>query len=419
MSFGPGLHVIYGESGTGKTAFINRILQEPIENVNFEISFVSGPEKFQKVFQNPDTQIVSSSVGGELAFSLECISGDTEEINHEINLLKNELIFRCEDRRHPVTLSGGEKESLNISTAFSVSPDCVLIDDGLSFLNENSKEKIVNNIQEKIELTGCIVLWLTSDLKDLEYGQTSWELSLSSLEQWKGTISPFPDFDHSRDDSNIRLNCSRLSFSYPGEDAVLNALDCEISQFRSLGISGANGSGKTTLAKCLLGIEKPTVGDIHLRKNDRKISMAYLEQFPEKMIGADPIGDFIDQLVQAEKLDPLKINHGINNLKSCQIDWNQIKDKSAFELPWSTLRLILVIWLLNCEYELIILDEPTFGLGRKQVINLAHYLELYLKTKHLIIISHDHEFIHSFCDQILDLDQYPLFTELSDTLSNG
>jgi ATPase subunit of ABC transporter with duplicated ATPase domains len=67
----------------------------------------------------------------------------------------------------------------------------------------------------------------------------------------------------------------------------------------------------------------------------------------------------------------------------------------------------------------VILDEPTFGLGRKQVINLAHYLQLYLKNKHLIIISHDKEFIYSFCDQILDLDQHQLITEPSKMMSNG
>ncbi len=419
MSFGPGLHVIYGESGTGKTALINQILQESNQNVNFEVSNVSTPEKIQKVFQNPDTQIVSSTVSGELAFSLECISRDTQEINERINILKNELIFQCDGQRHPATLSGGEKESLNISTAFSVSPECILIDDGLSFLNEHSKEKMLDFMQEKIESTGCIVLWFTSDLKDLAYGQTSWELSLSSLHQWKGEIQPFPDFKHPHDDSTIKLSCNELSFSYPGEGAILNGLDCEFTRFKALGISGSNGSGKTTLAKCLLGIENPTDGDIHLTKNGALISMAYLEQFPEKMVGADPIEYFIERLVQAGKLDQLKINHGINNLKSCQIDWNQIKDNSAFELPWSTLRIVLVIWLLNCEYDLVILDEPTFGLGRKQVINLARYLELYLKTKHLIIISHDIEFIQSFCDQTLDLDQTSLLTELSEKIPNG
>lgn len=418
-SFGPGLHVIYGESGTGKSAFINQILLEKAGSVNFEISTVSGPNDIQKVFQNPDTQIVSSSVAGELAFSLECRSRNTHEISNRITEIKKELIFECEDQRHPATLSGGEKESLNISTAFSVTPKCVLIDDGLSFLNEHSKEKMLSYIHKKIKLTGCIVLWLTSDINDLEYGQTAWELSLSSLRRWDGEIKPFPKFKHHSDESNLILNCNQISFSYTKNNFVFDSLSCDIKNFSALGISGSNGSGKTTFAKLLLDIEKPGSGEMHISKNGHSLSMAYLEQFPEKMISADPINLFIDQLIQAEKLDPLKINHAINNLKSCQVEWDQIKNKTALELPWSTLRLILTIWLLNCEYDLVILDEPTFGLGRKQVINLAHYLQLYLKNKHLIIISHDKEFIYSFCDQILDLDQHQLITEPSKTMSNG
>ncbi len=417
-SFGSGLHVIYGESGTGKSAFINQILGESKQTVNFTMSTISSPNDIQKVFQNPDTQIVSSSVAGELAFSLECKSRNTYEIFDQITELKKELIFECRDQRHPATLSGGEKESLNISTAFSVSPKCVLIDDGLSFLNEHSKEKMLSLIHDKINSMGCIVIWLTSDINDLEYGQTAWELSLSSLKKWDGKTNPFPDLKNQYGESNIKLNCNQLSFSYPDESAVFNSLNCEMTHFSVLGISGSNGSGKTTFAKILLDIEKPTAGDMQISKDDQPVSMAYLEQFPEKMIGADSIELFIDQLIHAKKLDPLKINQAINNLKSCQIDWDQIKDKTALELPWSTLRLILTIWLLNCEYDLVILDEPTFGLGRKQVINLAHYLQLYLKNKQLIIISHDKEFIHSFCDQILDLDQHQLITEPLKTILN-
>lgn len=418
LFFGPGLHVIYGESGTGKSAFINQILSERTQTVNFEISTVSCPNRIQKVFQNPDTQIVSASVAGELAFSLECKSRNTQEIFNQITELKKELIFECGDQRHPATLSGGEKESLNISTAFSVSPKCVLIDDGLSFLIEHSKEKMLSFIHDKIESTGCIVLWLTSDHHDLKYGQTAWELSLSSLLEWSGETEPFPSFKRHSDESNLKLNCHQLSFSYSGGSTVFNSLNCAIENFSALGISGSNGSGKTTFAKILLGIEKPSSGDIQISKNGYTLSMAYLEQFPEKMIGADSIDLFIDQLIQAKKLDPLKMNHAINNLKSCQIEWEQIKDKTALELPWSTLRLILTIWLLNCNYDLVILDEPTFGLGRKQVINLAHYLQLYLKSNQLIIISHDKEFIYSFCDQILDLDQQLLITEPFKTISN-
>jgi len=410
FSFNTGLHVIYGESSTGKSALINQLLGYFSSSVNFKATLISSPHSIQKVFQNPDTQIVSSSVFGELAFSLECQSRNTPEILQQISKLKRELIFSSSDRRHPETLSGGEKESLNLTTAFSVQSGCVLIDDGLSFLNEKSKEKMLTLIREKIELTQCIVVWMTSDITDLKKGDTSWELTLSSLKKWDGIVKPLPEIRRIVNGKNLNFRAKQLSFSYGNELQVFDSYSFQISDFSALGILGSNGSGKSTLAKLILGIEKPSYGEISILFEDQPLSVAYLEQFPEKMIGPDSLNHFIDKLICSGKLNHLKVNYSINHLKRCHIEWSQVKDKTALDLSWSTLRFILTIWLLNCEYDLLVLDEPTFGLGRRQVIKLFHYLQLYLKNKHLIIISHDNQFIHSFCDQILDIDQHQHFS---------
>jgi ATPase subunit of ABC transporter with duplicated ATPase domains len=89
------------------------------------------------------------------------------------------------------------------------------------------------------------------------------------------------------------------------------------------------------------------------------------------------------------------------------------------DLPWSTLRLVLTIWLINCEYDVLILDEPTFGLGREQVLTLIRQLHLYLNNKYLIIISHDTEFIYTFCDRVYDLDQRTINAEKKNSITNG
>ncbi|GIS72395.1 MAG: hypothetical protein CM1200mP10_19720 [Candidatus Neomarinimicrobiota bacterium] len=53
-----------------------------------------------------------------------------------------------------------------------------------------------------------------------------------------------------------------------------------------------------------------------------------------------------------------------------------------------------MIILLGCSnYELIILDEPTFGLGWRQKQTLARFINKILNKKHCIIISHDEQFI--------------------------
>lgn len=418
FSFEKGLHVIYGESSCGKSALINQILGQKQENENFDLEMIQCPGDIQKVFQNPDTQIVSSTVDGELAFTLECRNNDPSYIANEFKRIKEELFYNCEGNRHPATLSGGEKEMLNISTAFSVYPKLVLIDDGLSFLNQDRKMMVVDYINKKVDESSCIVLWLTSDCSDLQFGTSMWELNLQSLYGRSNEVKPLPKVVLNTVKNELVLNCKKITFDYNGQDELFKDLDLHIDGFRALGIAGTNGSGKTTLAKLMLGIEQIDAGSISITKNDHHANLAYLEQFPEKMIGADSLATFVHRMVDAGKLDKLKINHAINNLKHYQIEWEQIKEKTALDLPWSTLRIVLTIWLLNCEYEALILDEPTFGLGHQQVLTLMHQLQLYLKNKYLLIISHDTDFIYTFCDRVYDMDQHTLITDTNKVASD-
>ena len=418
MEFKEGLHVIYGESGSGKSGFIRQLTDSKNRNENFIISSINGNEKIQKVFQNPDTQIVSSTIKGELAFSIECHENDQKMIEYKCNEIEKDMFFECDLSRHPATLSGGEKEMLNILTAFSISPRIVMVDDGLSFLNKDKKEEVVSYINEKIRNEKCIVLWMTSDCNDMKYGDTAWELSLNSLTPWNSEKPSLKKSVFSRNENLLEIQFSNVSFDYDASNKIISNFDHTFSDFRALGITGSNGSGKTTLAKMLLEMESPHKGDVSFSIKGKNITAAYLEQFPEKMMGSDSLNDLVQRLLDAEKLDPLKVNHAIRNLQHFQIDWEWIKNKNALELPWSTLRLALTIWLSNCEYDLLVLDEPTFGLGREQVLNLSRHLRLITNNTYLLIISHDTDFIYTFCDCVFDLDQNT-FSSIKETIKTN
>ena len=98
------------------------------------------------------------------------------------------------------------------------------------------------------------------------------------------------------------------------------------------------------------------------------------------------------------------LNKCINRLNSYQINWEMVKGQPALDIPWSTLRMALIIILAHCEYEVLILDEPTFGLGWEQKLILSRFFQEILHQKHLILISHDSTFVYAHCDQIYDLD---------------
>ena len=407
----PGLHVIYGESGVGKSSLVQHLSGTHGNYLgNFDLEIEKCPQMIQIVLQNPDSQIVSDTLDGELAFSLECNQTDSAAIQSAFLALKEEFPFSINGSRHPVTLSGGEKEILNIITAFSTAPELIIMDDCLSFLNRRMKSFILEKIQQKLRANNQIVLWLTSDIDDLQYGASCWELSLSSLSKFTPGEKPmYPCCKLKKGSLNLEIDS--MSFDYKDERKLFKQMNCTVNNSRSLGIVGANGSGKTTLASLILGINHPDSGAIQLKlKGDNAPTMAYLDQFPERLIGEDTLENLLQKFLSIGKLQFHLRKKCITVMERNQIKWDLIKNKSSYDIPWSMLRIALIVILTHCEFDLLILDEPTFGLGWTQKVNLLQYLQRYLKQKHIIVISHDVEFVQNICNVVLSLDDDSITT---------
>ena len=401
-----GFHVVYGESGVGKTHFVKSIAGFAIQNPsNFYIENVKAPESIQIIFQNPQTQILSHTLESELAFGLECQTTDLAILQNGLEKFKKQLPFVDNWQRHPASLSGGQMEMLNIVTALSTKPKLLLIDDGLSYLNQNLKEYWINWIKKEIS-SNCTVIWFTSDYNDLTFGEISWMLSLSDFS--KISTLPFEDlsYNYNHPSGRLRLMIDNISFAYDDSDStVIKNWSCDINQARSIGLIGENGKGKTTLSQLITKILSLQSGSIDLSIDSKNPSVAMLDQFPERMIGPESLENFISELISNEKLNPHLMKMCINKLKSSQINWDIIKNESAINIPWSTLRMAIIIILSYCNYDVLILDEPTFGMGIKQKLLLSKFLKEIIPNKYLILISHDVYFIESHCDHIYNLDQ--------------
>ena len=404
VNFSSGLHLIFGESGVGKSIFFQKFCDMYTEIGNFNLKILEKPTRTIPVFQNPENQIVSSTLDGELAFSPECIFSNPSEVTNFVDGIKNMLDFIDDGTRHPVTLSGGEKELLNLATALSVKPGLIIIDDGLSFLNNKAKKDQVKSLDNYIKDTGSIILWLTSDISDLKFGDSAWELTLDSFTEITKSKS-LPKYQRNNYPvGKLRLNVDHLTYSYDHKRTILNDLSIEILETRCFGIIGANGSGKTTIAEIFSGILPDYSGEFQLEINGESPSIGYLNQFPEKMLGTVTLGEFLLDLKHFGKLNPLFVNQALGMMNDYQINWKIIENRPAIDVQWTALRLAIIILLGCSNYELIILDEPTFGLGWRQKQTLARFIKKILNKKHCIIISHDEQFIHSICDKVLELD---------------
>ena len=213
-------------------------------------------------------------------------------------------------------------------------------------------------------------------------------------------------YNHCHRKGVLSLDINDLSFNFSDADvAVIDNFNLNINNARSLGIIGENGSGKTTLVNIILNSLKPTSGFVDIAIGDSKPLIGALNQFPERMLGTDTLDELLKKLEINHVFDINLKNSFINKLKSYQINWESVKNKSARKLPWSITRMCLIIILSMSKYDLIILDEPTFGFGFQQKKKLSDLIQGILVNKHLILISHDIEFIDSHCDQILDFNE--------------
>ena len=79
------------------------------------------------------------------------------------------------------------------------------------------------------------------------------------------------------------IEIKNLSAGYDGR-TVLHDVNLNVYERDFLGIIGPNGGGKTTLIKCILGLLKPTGGEIILhipatKGSDIQPSLGYLPQY--------------------------------------------------------------------------------------------------------------------------------------------
>ena len=403
ISMPSGLNIIYGESGSGKTHLIRSLVNlDTFNNDFFKVVDLNIPETFQIVFQNPENQILSHKLSLELCFGLESSFNDTILLQKKIKKIKSNLPFINDWNRHPSTLSGGEMEMLNLVTAFSMKPELILIDDGLSFMNSDIKSTWVKWMKKEI-INKKTILWFTSDISDFVYSKSNWVISLSDFVQVNNIVSN-NNYSFSSRKGNMSLKVKNLSFYFDKKTPLIKDWNSNITSARTIGLAGKNGIGKTTLSQLLTGTLKPSNGSIKILIDGVKPSIALLDQFPERILGPNSLDSFVSLLVKEEKLHPRLVKKCIKQLNSHQINWEIIKNESALDIPWSTLRMSLIIILSHCNYDLLILDEPTFGFGWEQKEVLSKLFRETLTQKHLILISHDMPFFMAHCDQIYDLD---------------
>ena len=445
------LLVVCGPSGCGKTSLLLSLKKEtaPAGETSGSLSLSIPSGEIAVVFQNPETQLVTSSVINDLTFHMENLGFDNTVMKKR--MAETIGFFGIEGLLHrsPEQLSGGQKQLVALCAAMMTQPRLLLMDEPVSQLDPITAKGLLETIRNINEDLGVTVVMTEHRLDEaaaiagrvalLEGGALRYIGAPEQLarEIWRnqdkdaarfipsipkaaltishgaltaftprqfqetflrggagpaGEIPPSPK-EKPPEARNRIVEAKSVIYKYPAaQDYVLKKLDMELYQGEFVCLMGGNGSGKSTLLKAVAGIIRPYMGC--LRKNLGKLG--YMPQNLNTFFLADSVGEELERARRSVPADDAYYVHLMEALELRPVFSRHPYDISGGEQQKTALAILLL-----GKPELILLDEPTKGLDPGSKAVAARLLR---ESKAAVLAAtHDLEFAAGCADRCMML----------------
>ncbi|WP_454945175.1 ATP-binding cassette domain-containing protein [Fusobacterium hwasookii] len=167
---------IIGKNGSGKST-LAKLLAGLIFQQEGSIKISGYDTKNQKdlleirklvgiIFQNPENQIINTTVFDEVIFGLENLAVPRENIKEIAeNSLKSVDLLEYKDRL-TYQLSGGEKQRLAIASVLAIGTEILIFDEATSMLDPVGKKEVLKLMKE-LNSQGKTILHITHDRNDI------------------------------------------------------------------------------------------------------------------------------------------------------------------------------------------------------------------------------------------------------------
>ena len=461
--------VLCGKSGSGKSTLLRQLktVLTPNGKRTGEILFRGVPlkqvsdreqsEKIGFVMQNPDDQIVTDKVWHELAFGLESLGCDQKTMRGRVAEMA--CYFGIQDwfHRDVATLSGGQKQLLNLASIMAMQPEVLILDEPTSQLDPIAASDFLNTVRKINTELGTTVIITEHRLEDIfpyadravvmekgrviaddtpgKVGQLLFEqanpmfaamptpvrvyygaggtgespLTVRQGRSWlsrrfpnrpeKDAIAAPPLPEEVKDPA---LVLKELWFRY-GKDSpdILRGVSAEIPSGSLYAILGGNGAGKSTTLKAISGICRPYRGKVTLfGKPVDKYKSSELFHGCLAMLPQDPKSLFVKKTVREDLSEMTRDKSSIERIAAlCQI--TELLDSHPYDLSGGEQQRAALAKVLLTEPKMLLLDEPTKGIDSFFKETFAGILsDLKKQGITIVMVSHDVEFCARYADVV-------------------
>ena len=113
------------------------------------------------VHQNPDNQIVATTVEEDIAFGPENLGVDPVEIRKTVTEMLKAVGMEGHEKSAPHRLSGGQKQRIAVAGVLAMHPECIIFDESTAMLDPQGREAIMNTISDLHKKGNVTIITIT------------------------------------------------------------------------------------------------------------------------------------------------------------------------------------------------------------------------------------------------------------------
>jgi len=165
---------ILGHNGSGKSTLTKLIIgllkadegEIYVDNVLLNEETVHEiRRKIGIVFQNPDNQFVGVTVEDDIAFGMENLNFERDEMLNRITEYSKKVEMFEYLKKEPHLLSGGQKQRVAIAGILAMDTDIIIFDEATAMLDPKGRESIMKYIRDLYH-EGKTIITITHDMKE-------------------------------------------------------------------------------------------------------------------------------------------------------------------------------------------------------------------------------------------------------------
>ncbi|AKP08416.1 HMP/thiamine import ATP-binding protein [Corynebacterium pseudotuberculosis] len=417
--------LLLGASGAGKSTLLSALAgvlgaDEGEGEGTLKVHATPG-----MVLQDPDSQVISSRVGDDVAFGCENLRLPKDEIWRRVPIALDHVGLRLPLDHPTALLSGGQKQRLALAGVLAMGADLLLLDEPTANLDPQGVRDVVAAVETAADATNATVIiiehrvdtWLEfvdriivlgdegsiiadapADTVISQYGE---ELARGGV--WVPGHDPLlPLAQPVSSSAENALTTHSLATGW--DSPVQSSLDLALPRGFSTVLTGVNGAGKTTTLLTLAGLLPPLGGEVRVNREIAGKLGPHPYKWSSTSLAArmgyvfqDPEHQFVAKTVREELLvgagsgqTPKPEAHRRADALLAKLRLDHLAEANPFTLSGGQKRRLSVATILVNTPSVVFLDEPTFGQDRRTFTELVLLLRQLTDAGSTVVsITHD------------------------------